>query len=61
MQNLIVVTNVLGALGTNCYTVVNTNTREAVIIDPAANADFLIGMISNQNYKLVKMNFLYHV
>lgn len=55
MQNLIVVTNVLGALGTNCYTVVNTNTREAVIIDPAANADFLIGMISNQNYKLVKI------
>ena len=28
----------LGDLGTNCYTVVNTDTREAVIIDPAANA-----------------------
>ncbi|SEF96148.1 Glyoxylase, beta-lactamase superfamily II [Eubacterium ruminantium] len=53
MQNLIVVTNMLGDLGTNCYTVVNTVTREAVIIDPAANAEFLISMVKNQNYKLV--------
>jgi glyoxylase-like metal-dependent hydrolase (beta-lactamase superfamily II) len=55
MQNIIVVTNMLGDLGTNCYTVVNTATREAVIIDPAANASFLIGMIKNQQYKLVKI------
>lgn len=55
MQNLIVVTNTLGDLATNCYTVVNTVTREAVIIDPAANSDFLIGMIKNQQYKLVKI------
>lgn len=52
MQNIIVVTNVLGDLGTNCYTVVNTDTREAVIIDPAANADFLLKMLKNQNYDL---------
>lgn len=52
MQNIIVVTNVLGNLGTNCYTVVNTDTREAVIIDPAANADFLLKMLKNQNYDL---------
>ncbi len=52
MQNLIVVTNVLGDLGTNCYTVVNTDTREAVIIDPAANEKFLLDMVKNQNYKL---------
>lgn len=52
MQNIIVVTNVLGDLGTNCYTVVNTDTREAVIIDPAANADFLLKMLQNQNYDL---------
>ncbi len=52
-MNLIVVKNVLGSLGTNCYTVVNTDTREAVIIDPAANASFLIQMIKNQNYKPV--------
>lgn len=59
MQKLIVVTNMLGDLGTNCYTVVNTATREAVIIDPAANSSFLIGMIKNQQYKLVKI-FLTH-
>ncbi len=52
MQNIIVVTNVLGDLGTNCYTVVNTDTRETVIIDPAANADFLLKMLQNQNYDL---------
>ncbi|MBR1508795.1 MAG: MBL fold metallo-hydrolase [Eubacterium sp.] len=53
MANLIVVKNVLGSLGTNCYTVVNTDTREAVIVDPAANAAFLLQMIKNQNYKPV--------
>ncbi len=52
MENLIVVKNVLGNLATNCYTVVNTTSREAVIIDPAANADFLHGMVKNQSYKL---------
>lgn len=52
MQNIIVVTNVLGELGTNCYTIVNTDTRETVIVDPAANAEFLLKMIQNQNYKL---------
>ncbi|WP_173472061.1 MBL fold metallo-hydrolase [Eubacterium ruminantium] len=59
MQNLIVVTNVLGDLATNCYTVVNTATREAIIIDPAANAEFLLEMIKNQQYKLIKI-FLTH-
>ncbi|MCR5368708.1 Glyoxylase, beta-lactamase superfamily II [Eubacterium ruminantium] len=59
MQNLIVVTNVLGDLATNCYTVVNTATREAIIIDPAANAEFLLEMIKNQQYKLTKI-FLTH-
>ena len=52
MNNIIVVTNALGELGTNCYTVVNTDTRQAVIIDPAANSRFLCDMIENQNYIL---------
>jgi glyoxylase-like metal-dependent hydrolase (beta-lactamase superfamily II) len=59
MQNIIVVTNKLGNLGTNCYTVVNTETRDAVIVDPAANAAFLLKMIQNQNYK-VKAILLTH-
>lgn len=52
MSDIIVITNTVGNLATNCYTVVNTKTRQAVMIDPAANADFLINMIKNQNYKL---------
>ncbi len=51
-MRIVVVTNVLGNLATNCYTVVNTDTRQVVIIDPAANADFLINMVNNQNYIL---------
>lgn len=53
MQNLIVVTNVLGDLGTNCYTIVNTATREAAIVDPAGNADYLVRMCTEQKYKPV--------
>ena len=59
MQNLIVVTNMLGDLGTNCYTVVNTATREAVIIDPAAetevNADYIRGASDYSCYEGVKL------
>lgn len=51
MANLITITNVLGSLGTNCYTVANTETREALVVDPAARGDFLINMYSNQNLK----------
>lgn len=53
MANLITITNILGSLGTNCYTVANTDTREALVIDPAARGDFLVNMYSNQNLKPV--------
>lgn len=53
MAQLITITNVLGALATNCYTIANSETREAVIVDPAAKAEFLINMYSNQNLKPV--------
>ncbi len=53
MSQLITITNVLGSLGTNCYTVANSETREAIVVDPAAKADFLINMYNNQNLKLV--------
>lgn len=53
MANLITITNVLGSLGTNCYTVANTETREALVVDPAARGDFLIEMYKNQNLKPV--------
>lgn len=53
MGNIITITNVLGSLATNCYTVANTETREAVIVDPAARAEFLIQMYQSQNLKPV--------
>ena len=53
MGNLITITNVLGSFATNCYTVANSETREAIIIDPATKADFLINMYNNQNLKPV--------
>ena len=51
----IVVTNTLGELSTNCYTVYDTDTREAFMIDPCANAPFLIDMVNNQRFKLKAM------
>ncbi len=38
---------------TNCYTVYNSETREAVIIDPASNARFLNTMLVNQQLDCV--------
>lgn len=48
MQDIIVITNQLGSFMTNCYTVYNTVSREAVIIDPAANAQFINNMLVSQ-------------
>ena len=48
MQEIIVITNQLGSFMTNCYTVYNSATREAVIIDPAANARFISNMLVSQ-------------
>lgn len=59
MANLITVTNVLGVCATNCYAVVNTDTREAIIIDPADRPQFLIDLYKNQNMKPVAV-FLTH-
>lgn len=53
MQDIIVVTNQLGDFMTNCYTVYNSVTREAVIIDPASNARFLSNLLVNQQLNCV--------
>ncbi|MCM1495300.1 MAG: MBL fold metallo-hydrolase [Bacteroides sp.] len=53
MQDIIVITNQLGDFMTNCYTVYNSETREAVIIDPASNARFLSNMLVNQQLDCV--------
>ena len=31
----------LGDLGTNCYIVSNKETKEAIVVDPSDNADFI--------------------
>ncbi len=50
MADLITITNVLGSCATNCYTVADTTTRDAVIVDPADRADYLISMWKQQKF-----------
>ncbi len=52
-NNIIVITNMLSSFATNCYTIANSDTREAVIVDPADRPDFLVNMYKNQNLKPV--------
>ena len=53
MQELIVITNQLGDFMTNCYTVYNAVTRDAVLIDPACNARFLNNILVNEQLNCV--------
>lgn len=53
MQELIVITNQLGDFMTNCYTVYNAVTRNAVLIDPASNARFLNNILVNEQLNCV--------
>ncbi len=59
MGNLIVITNQLGDLGTNCYIVGNTKTREAIVIDPADEANYIEKCLKDSNLKCVGI-FLTH-
>lgn len=53
MQELIVITNQLGDFMTNCYTVYNAVTRDAVLVDPASNARFLNNILVNEQLNCV--------
>lgn len=53
MQEIIVITNQLGDFMTNCYTIYNTKTRDAIMVDPACNARFLSNMLVNQQLNCV--------
>lgn len=50
MANIITITKVLGPVATNCYIVGNTDTREAVIIDPADEAGRIIDLLKKENF-----------
>lgn len=53
MQELIVITNQLGDFMTNCYTVYNAVTRDAVLVDPACNARFLNNILVNEQLNCI--------
>lgn len=52
MQKIITITQVLGALATNCYTVANVDTRDAIVIDPSGEADKIMNTLKNEKLNL---------
>ena len=48
MVDLNIISAVLGPISTNCYTVANVQTKDAVIIDPADHGEHLVAMIEDQ-------------
>ncbi len=52
MADFIVVTNVLGSLATNSYIVYDADGRDAFLIDPPSNADFILNMITQQRFHM---------
>lgn len=50
---------VLGALQTNCYVVSNVDTKECLVIDPAADADFILKYCNDNDLNIVAI-FLTH-
>ena len=48
MSELNIISAVLGPVSTNCYTLANVQTKDAVIIDPADSGKHLVAMIEDQ-------------
>jgi len=42
---------VLGSLGTNCYLLINEDTKELVVVDPAICPDYLISHVKTKGYQ----------
>lgn len=42
----------MGDFQTNCYILANPNTKEAVVIDPGAEADMILEILDQNNFKL---------
>lgn len=47
-DRLRIITRVVGALSTNCYILINVNTKEAVIVDPGDDAKVIMQTISDE-------------
>ena len=41
---------VLGSMGTNCYLIINEETKEIVIVDPATCPDYLVSHVKTNGY-----------
>ena len=41
---------ILGAIGTNVYFLINTETRETILVDPADNAEYLLDQAEMRDY-----------
>lgn len=50
---------VLGSMGTNCYLIINEETKEMVVIDPATCPDYLLSHVKTNGYT-PKAIFLTH-
>ena len=50
---------VLGSMGTNCYLIINDETKELVIIDPATCPDYVVSHVKSNGY-IPKAIFLTH-
>jgi glyoxylase-like metal-dependent hydrolase (beta-lactamase superfamily II) len=59
MSNIIVITNELGSLSTNSYIAANTETREAIVIDPADDAAYIVKCLKDSKLKCTGI-FLTH-
>lgn len=59
MGDIIVITNQVGELQTNSYIVGNTKTRDAIVIDPGDEADYIYKTLNHENFKCVGI-FLTH-
>ena len=53
MAKLKVYSYQVGPVCTNCYFAANTETKEAIIIDPGAAADYLIEQIEKEGLRPV--------
>lgn len=51
-EPLMILSAPLGELQTNCYILGNRNTKEAVVIDPGAEADMILDILDQEGLKL---------
>ncbi|MDD6212412.1 MAG: MBL fold metallo-hydrolase [Clostridiales bacterium] len=51
MSKLLIQYRVLGAIGTNTYFLVNQETQEVILVDPADNAEYIADQCKQREYK----------